>query len=48
MTLSGCQECGANTYSAAKSHSCTECPDDKISRPGSVSQSDCESKHLFL
>ena len=41
MTDTGCQQCGANTFSSDGASSCTECPDGKISNAGSTSAEDC-------
>ena len=41
MTDTGCQQCGANTYSDTGASSCIECPDEKISNAGSTSAEDC-------
>ena len=39
---SGCQQCGANTYSGAGAETCTPCPDNKISAAGSTSEAHCK------
>ena len=41
MTDSGCQQCGENTFSAAKASSCSSCPKDMVSAAGSTSEDDC-------
>ena len=42
MTDNGCQQCGANTYSGDAADSCTDCPDGKISDPGSTTIQNCQ------
>ena len=41
MTETGCQQCGANTFSSDGASSCTKCPDGKISNAGSTSADNC-------
>ena len=45
MTVSGCVECGADSYSEAGAvgiESCTGCPGSKTSPAGSTSVADCK------
>ena len=42
MTVSGCQQCGENSYSGDGASSCTSCPEGKVSAAGSASEDDCE------
>ena len=42
MTVSGCQQCGENSFSGDGASSCTSCAEGKISAVGSTSEDDCD------
>ena len=41
MTVSGCQQCGENSFSGDGASSCDSCPEGKVSSAGSSSVDDC-------
>ncbi|KAL5268478.1 hypothetical protein ACHWQZ_G002372 [Mnemiopsis leidyi] len=44
----GCAECLKNTYSKDKAMSCTPCPDNKLSPPGTADESACSSSGYVI
>ena len=47
MTVSGCQQCGENSYSGDGASSCISCPDGQVSDSGSKAIDDCQYGMFF-
>ena len=48
MTVDGCEECGADSYSEDGADGCTSCPDGMVSPAGSASEDDCYYGRPFV